>query len=258
MIGYLSFIIMGITLGLLGGGGSILTVPILVYLFEIPASNAALLSLFIVGSSALAAAINDYKKISIKEVVLFSVPSTLSVIGTRKILLPLIPNYLSFGSFSLSKDSALMLVFSILMITISIKAFKKTHQENKVPSKKNLYVFLTGLGVGVVAGLLGAGGGFLIVPALTFGLGMPLALSISHSQAIIAFQSLLGGAFSITGEIVSHIQLLFASITFSILGIFMGRILAKKTNATALKNIFAIFTLFMGLSIFLYELYKTL
>ena len=253
MIAALSFLFMGIILGLLGGGGAILTVPILVYLLKVPTASATLLSLLIVGTSALLGAFFDRKNISIKNVLVFSIPSTIAVVLTRKLLLPIIPEQLSLFSLNLPKNSFLLFLFASLMIFIALKTLNTSKPSQVKIDKKSTGVVKAGIIVGFLAGLLGAGGGFLIVPALNLGLGLPLSIAISHSQGIIAIQSLVGGLLSSKGELSSYVDLLMLSISMSIFGVILGKLLSKKIPAAALKNIFAFFILIMGIAIFLIE-----
>jgi len=173
IIGYLASILIGISLGLIGGGGSILTVPVLVYLFHVEPVLATAYSLFIVGTSSLVGAWPKYKQgfVNIKTAIIFGIPSIASVYATRKFLVPAIPNELGhLGDLAITKSLMMMLLFAILMVAASISMIRsKSTQDNaKEEEQKFNYpmILLEGALVGALTGLVGAGGGFLIIPAL--------------------------------------------------------------------------------------------
>jgi uncharacterized membrane protein YfcA len=168
-IGYLASILIGLALGLIGGGGSILAIPILVYIFKVNPELATSYSLFIVGITAMIGAFNHYKlgNLKIKSALVFAVPSILSLLLVRKIILPIIPNTLFFvGDFEVSKDLLIMTVFAFLMIATAISMIKKSKKTKEKKQINFIILALIGLFVGLIIGFLGAGGGFLIIPAL--------------------------------------------------------------------------------------------
>ncbi|RZL35100.1 MAG: sulfite exporter TauE/SafE family protein [Pedobacter sp.] len=177
--GYLASILIGISLGLIGGGGSILTVPVLVYLFAVDTVLATTYSLFVVGSTSLVGSFSYFKKglIDIKTAVLFGLPSIIAVFFTRHYILPAIPNHITnFGSFELSRSILMMAFFAALMVFASYSMIKKEEDEKVLVHKKSgkMSVIVQGLMVGIVTGLIGAGGGFLIIPALVNLLKLPI------------------------------------------------------------------------------------
>jgi uncharacterized membrane protein YfcA len=132
--GYIASIFIGISLGLIGGGGSILTVPVLVYLFGLDALLATVYSLFVVGSTSVVGSISYFKKglVNIKTAIVFGIPSIAAIFLTRKYLLPAIPkNVFSIGSFTVTKDIMLMLLFAVLMVAASYSMIKKNHQSSE-------------------------------------------------------------------------------------------------------------------------------
>jgi uncharacterized membrane protein YfcA len=259
IIGYILAIIVGISLGLIGSGGSILTVPILVYIMAVNPVLATAYSLFIVGSTALVGGIKSalLKKVDFKTVLIFGIPSILAVYLTRAYLVPMIPDsLLTFGNFELTKSIALMLLFAIVMIMASISMIKpsKNKLEEDIPMQYNYpMILLEGTLVGVLTGLVGAGGGFLIIPALVILAKMPMKLAVGTSLFIIAAKSLIGfiGDVQTTPELDWSLLLIFTA--FSVLGIFIGIALSKKIDGSKLKTAFGWFVLIMGVYIILKE-----
>lgn len=262
IIGYISAVVIGISLGLIGGGGSILTVPVLVYLMGISPVMATAYSLFIVGSSSLIGAVQYALKgmVDFKTALLFGAPSIVAVYLTRAFLVPAIPDdILTIGSFALTKNLLLMLLFALLMVVASISMIK-TKKETKQKSHTQragivtvLLVLLEGLLVGTLTGLVGAGGGFLIIPALVLISGLEMKTAIATSLLIISAKSLLGFIGDIENYVIEwNFLLLFTAIAAA--GIFVGSYLSNKIDGKALKKGFGYFVLAMGIFILFKEL----
>jgi len=265
ILGYIAAILIGLSLGMIGGGGSILTVPVLVYLFKVDPVLATTWSLFIVGVSSLTGGIRSYvkNKVDFKSVSEFGFPSILSIFLTRNFLLPAIPDTVfSSGSFTLSKGNFLMVVFAVLMLIAAIVMIRNESdkdQTTNTPHHHNqhevLYLILLGLAVGLITGLLGAGGGFLIIPALVLVVGLPMKTAIGTSLIIIAINSLFGFLFSLKHyEMNWRIILPFTII--AIAGIFLGSLLADKLPGDKLKKTFGWFVLIMAAFIIFRELFQ--
>ena len=259
VIGYLASILIGISLGMIGSGGSILTVPVLVYLMGINPVLATTSSLFIVGTASLAGGIQSYskKQIDLKAVVMFGLPSILSIFFTRNYLLPILPDTMfTFGSFAVSKDMFLMVLFAILMLASSISMIKGHKTENELSeAKKNdkvIPLVLLGLIIGVITGLLGAGGGFLIIPALILFLKLPMKTAVGTSLLIIAINSLSGFLFSLN-QFKYNWTIILIFTAMSVAGIFVGSKLADKIPGEKLKKGFGWFVLIMGIYIIIKE-----
>lgn len=263
ILGYIAAILIGLSLGLIGGGGSILTVPVLVYLFKIDPVLATTWSLFIVGVTSLTGGIRAYvkNKVDFKSVSEFGFPSILSIFLTRNFLLPAIPDIVfNSGSFTLSKGDFLMVVFAVLMLIAAIVMIRNESdkdQTTNTPHHHNqhevLYLILLGLAVGLITGLLGAGGGFLIIPALVLVVGLPMKTAIGTSLIIIAVNSLFGFLFSLKHyEMNWRIILPFTII--AIAGIFLGSLLADRLPGDKLKKAFGWFVLLMAAFIIFREL----
>lgn len=261
IIGYILAALAGLSLGLIGSGGSILTVPILVYLFKIEPALATGYSLFVVGASSLVGSLQNAgaRNIHFKTAFVFGFPSIIAVFLTRAYLVPSIPEILfSIGTFSFSKSIFLMTLFAITMIFASISMIKggdsANDDENSALKYNYPLILLDGLLVGTLTGLVGAGGGFLIIPALVILVKMPMKQAIGTSLLIIAVKSLLGflGELSAVQTVDWRFLLIFTSL--SILGILLGVLLAQKIDGKKLKKGFGYFVLMMGIFIFIKEL----
>jgi len=254
IIGYLLAVIVGITLGLIGSGGSILSVPILVYIMGVEPILATAYSLFIVGTTALFGGIQKAKQklVDFKKVVLFGIPTILAVFLTRKFIVPSIPEIIfSIQNFTLHKSVLIMVVFAIVMIVASIRMIKPVNEKtiNKDISLNYIQIFIQGLFIGLVAGFVGAGGGFLIIPALLFLAKTPMKMAVGTSLFIVSAQSLLGFIGDIRPEQNIDWNLIFIFTICSIIGVFIGSYLSKKVDGTKLKTSFGWFVLIMGIYI---------
>ena len=257
LAGYIASLFIGISLGLIGGGGSILTVPVLVYLFAISPTIAISYSLFIVGFTSLAGAYNYYKKclINFKIVLLFGSSSITTVFIVRKFIIPLLPNvFFTLGSFEVTHSLFVMVVFAILMVLASISMIKsKTIIAEKHTNEKPHILIMYGVLIGLVTGFLGAGGGFLLIPALVILMKLKMKEAIGTSLLIIALNSLIG----FTGDIGHYFidwNFLIIISTIAIAGIFIGSYLNQKVNSNKLKIGFGWFVLVMGIYIIFKEL----
>jgi uncharacterized protein len=258
--GYITALLIGISLGMIGGGGSILTVPVLVYLMNVNPLLATTYSLFIVGISSLAGGIRAYTRncVDFKAITEFGFPSVFSVFIARHYLLPIIPVHLFYiGPIEITRDRLLMLAFSILMfITALLILLDKTNDQKagteQVIRDKVFQLVIAGLIVGMLTGLLGAGGGFLIIPILVLFLNLPMKTAVGTSLIIIAINSLFGFLFSLNQFSFDwKILILFTAI--SVAGIFIGGYYSDKVPATILKKIFGWFILVMAVYIVLKE-----
>ena len=263
IIGYIVAILIGVSLGMVGSGGSILTVPVLVYLMGINPLLATTSSLFIVGTTSLVGGIKAYskKQVDFRAVTEFGIPSIFSIFITRHYLLPAIPSHLfSIGSIDISRDIFLMILFAVLMLAASVSTIRNgiEKEEDIVEAEKNrnnktLVLVLSGLLIGVVTGLLGAGGGFLIIPSLVLFLKLPMKTAVGTSLLIIAINSLFGFLFSLKQFEYNWVVLLSFTV-LAIIGIFIGSRLSDKISGTSLKKGFGWFILVMGIYIIIREL----
>ena len=241
---------MGSVLSLLGAGGSILTMPVLVYLFSIPAVEATSYSLLIVGLTALLGSIGYFRQgtIDIKTAIIFGIPSILGVLLARYYLLPSIPNEFKLGVF-ITKDFVIMFVFSVLMILAALmmmkKSQKKSHTQD-IPKNKFFLVVLEGLVVGGVTGFVGAGGGFLIIPALVLLAGLEMKIAVGTSLIIIALKSIIGFGGDLIGGFQTDWILVFYIMSATLVGVLVGNFLSQKFTGEQLKKYFGIMVLVIG------------
>ena len=256
ILGYLGALFIGLVLGLTGGGGSILTVPILVYLMSISPVTATAYSLFIVGTTSTFGAIQNYRKnlVDLKNGFIFAIPSFVAVYLTRKYIVPEIPKIILESPILITKDTFLMLFFAVIMIFGALSVLKKKSQNTNNEEKRNLILIgIQTFTIGIIIGLVGAGGGFLIIPSLILFAKLPMRKAVGTSLFIIAMNSLVGFIGDVQNlEIDWTFLLTFSAI--SVVGIFIGMYLTKYTNESQLKKIFAYFVLFMAAIILLKEM----
>lgn len=257
--GYIASIFIGISLGLIGGGGSILTVPVLVYLFFVDPVLATAYSLFIVGTTSLVGSFSYLKNglVNVKTAIVFGIPSIIAVFLTRAYVVPNIPQEIfSIANFTVTKSIFLMLLFAVMMIFASysmIKKDKKTSDETLQKQQFNYpLILIEGIVVGTLTGLVGAGGGFLIIPALVVLSKLPMKEAVGTSLVIIAAKSLIG-FFGESGETIIDWIFLAKVTAFAIVGIFIGMTLSKKIDGSKLKPAFGWFVLVMGIYIIIKE-----
>ncbi len=266
VLGYIASIAIGLALGLIGGGGSILTLPVLVYLFSVPVVLATTYSLFVVGITALIGSISFYRQklIDIRIFFVFGIPSVVAVFLTRSYLVPLLPEeVMEFGTFVVTKDMFIMSIFSILMIGAAYGMLRPSNQAKSsekvfslsIPQNINYpLVLLEGTVVGGVTGLVGAGGGFLIIPALVFLGKLPMKVAVGTSLLIIAAKSLIGFMAEFNEFTIDWMLLTIVSL-FAIAGMFIGTLLSKRISGEKLKPLFGWFTLVMGMYILIKEFF---
>jgi len=259
IVGYVAAVAIGVSLGLIGGGGSILTVPVLVYLVGVEPVLATAYSLFVVGLSSLAGAISKWrlKLVCFKTAFVFALPSFIAVYLTRLYLVPAIPTNIDFGFVSFSKDTGIMVFFALIMFMAAFSMMKKKKEEVDVDlvQKFNFpLIILEGAIVGVVTGLIGAGGGFLIIPALVILAKLPMKLAVGTSLAIIAVKSLFGFLGDVQGNTNIDWSFLLVFSAMAVGGIFIGNYLNKFISGEKLKKSFGWFVLLMALYILFKEL----
>lgn len=260
--GYLASILIGLSLGLIGGGGSILTVPVLVYLFGIDPILGTAYSLFIVGVTSVIGSISyfRYSLVDVRKAIIFGLPSIVAVFLTRAYLVPAIPQeVLRLGDLIIDRGMMLMLLFAILMLVASIGMIRPTTKSPKSPQsalthRKYPYILILieGLVVGSLTGLVGAGGGFLIIPALVILGRLPMKQAIGTSLVIISAKSLLG-FLGESGLRDLDWGFLLSVTAFAILGIFLGMKLSHRIDGARLKPAFGWFVFVMGIYIILKE-----
>jgi hypothetical protein len=263
ILGYLAAVAIGLILGLIGGGGSILTVPVLVYLFHIQPELATAYSLFIVGTTSFIGVIPKWKldEVDVRTALLFGFPSLLTVFSTRKWILPAVPDVIfSSEKLLLTKSNAMLLLFALLMLFAAFNMLRRRtekEQGHQEFSWINYPLMIQGAIVGILTGLVGVGGGFLIVPALVMYSKLTMKRAIGTSLLIISVNSLVGftGDLWTQGSSMNWSFLTMISV-LAVVGILIGTHFAKKMETKALRMGFAWFVLAMGTFIFVNEIYS--
>lgn len=274
ILGYIGAVVMGLSLGLIGGGGSILTVPILVYLFQVDAVLATAYSLFIVGFTSLVGSFSHIKlgNVHWRTAIVFGIPSIISVFLTRSYLVPRIPDpIMTFGqdpsggaALVITKSVGLLLLFALIMVMAAysmIKPAKKSgtdtlsNAEDVQPQFNYPLILAEGAIVGLVTGLVGAGGGFLIIPALVLLAKLPMKQAVGTSLMIIAAKSLIGFVGDMRGNEVIDWSFLGVFSSIAVVGILLGSWLSKRIPGEKLKPAFGWFVLVMGTYIIIKELF---
>lgn len=259
LIGYVAAVLIGLSLGLIGGGGSILTVPVLVYLFHVDTVSATSFSLFVVGITALVGAYGAWRKglIDLPMAAMFGAPSIVAVWLTRKFIMPSIPLVINLpGNHAITKPMLLMGLFALLMLGSAmamIRGKKGNDPAVKGKSPSVPLVILEGTVVGALTGLVGAGGGFLIIPALVIMAGLEMKVAVGTSLFIIASKSLIGFTGDL-GQIEMRWALLGIVTVLATIGLLIGQRLSDHVSSDKLKPAFGWFTLVMGLFILTKEL----
>ena len=259
LVGYVLAVFIGVSLGLIGSGGSILTVPLLVYLFHISPVLATTYSLAIVGLSSIAGVISRIKQklVDFKTIFFFGIPSIIGVFSSRKFLLPALPEQIYQGThMMLTKSHFIMLFFATLMLVAAISMItgkNNKEQEGVIPVYGGS-LLLVGFIEGSLTGIVGAGGGFLIIPALVLLAKLPMKRAIATSLVIISIKSLVG----FTGDLW-HVTIdgsfLFKIIILATLGIIIGNYINKKMEGAKLKKGFGFFVLIMSLVIMIEQFF---
>lgn len=262
-LAYIFAAVIGISLGLIGAGGSILTVPVLVYLAHVEPVLATAYSLFIVGTTALVGGLQNLfkKRVDLKTAFIFGIPSIIAVYITRAFIMPWLPDAFSVSeTFSVSKGMFLLLLFAVLMVATSVSMIRgngKASETADLITEEHQHhfgmVLLEGAGVGTLTGLVGAGGGFLIIPALVLLAGLEMKVAVGTSLLIIAMKSLIG----FTGDITSGMPIdwifLLGFTAASVVGIFIGTWLNRFVDGQRLKKGFGWFVLVMGIYMIIKE-----
>lgn len=260
--GYLASALIGLSLGMIGGGGSILAVPVLVYLFHQPASSATTDSLLVVGLTALVGSIAYWRQglVDLRTAVAFGIPSVISVIITKTAITPAIPDpMLRIGGLELNKDKGLLVLFAILMVLAATSMLKPQNEIGvdegesaslPIPWK----IALAGAVVGFVTGLVGAGGGFLLVPALVVLMRLPMKSAVGTSLFLIGVNATIGFTSALIREPQREWGLIATITALALVGLVVGSRLSRHISAAKLKVGFGVFVLVFGSFVILKEL----
>lgn len=262
IIGFIGAFLVGLILGLIGSGGSILSVPILVYLFGINPITATAYSLFIVGTTSLIGSIRNFKNklIDYNTTLIFSISAIISVYITRKYLIHMIPEIIiSSDMISISKNQLIMLLFSLLMIAAGVLMINKTPKTivkiklTKTIAPNKILIFSEGSLIGFLTGLIGAGGGFIIIPILVILSNLRMKNAIATSLVIISLKSLIGFLGDVQNLEIDWTFLLIFSL-ISVLGIFLGQRYSQSISDNTLKINFGTFIIAIAFLIIFIEI----
>lgn len=262
VFGYLGALLVGLSLGILGAGGSIIAIPVLIYLFKIDPILATTYSFFIVGSVALTGSIQHIRKGQVKlmPALYFAVSGVISIYLIRTYILKLIPEVLfMIGTVTITKEIGILIFFSIVMAFAGISMIRSAGGNRSVRSETGapgfMYLILLGFGVGIIIAIAGVGGGFLITPALILFARLPVKTAIGTSLCIISLNSFVGFFSSLHLHPDIDWQFLFLFIAVTLTGLFAGGKFAGRLNADKLKVIFGWFVLAMSIFMIINELY---
>lgn len=253
ILGLLLALLIGIVLGLIGGGGSILTVPLVEYFFDQTTYAATTYSLIVVTIAALFGVLQrwSHKLFAIREAIIFVIPSMLVAFSIRLLE---IPEFIAFHGKIFSRDELISFLLVIVMVYIALRLLipKKGIYE-KFERPKVTKIILLGMLTGAISGFLGAGGGFIIVPIL-LGLGIDMKRAVATSMLIITFQSAiaLSGDFINKigpGELVINYPLVFLLSILTIIGVYTGTILQERVSVLFLRRMFAIILILVAIGV---------
>ncbi len=259
IFGYLAAIMVGLSMGLVGGGGSILIIPILVYLLQIEPLAATTYSFFVVGIISLVGAVMKIqgKQVNLKMALLFGIPDIIGVITMRTFIFPPIPgNLFMLSNHMVTKSELVMVIFSIIMIISSISMVRKKDNENEdvtgVLNKPIWFFFILGTLTGWLTGMVGVGGGFLIIPVLVLYAGLPMKQAVGTSLVIIATKSLFG---FLSGHAHYQVEYKMAIIlsALALIGLFIGNILSRKISSKLIQTGFGWSVLVLGIYMLIKE-----
>tara|TARA_R110000744_G_scaffold331086_1_gene436593 strand:- start:1341 stop:2153 length:813 start_codon:yes stop_codon:yes gene_type:complete len=260
ILGYFGALAIGVVLGLIGSGGSLMAIPIFTYLFQIGPVMTTAYSLFVVGAAATVGALGNFKKrlVNFRIVIFFGIPAFISVFLVRKFLIPAIPEKLfSIHGYIVTQHIAILFLLAILMLASGypmIRNNKVDHNHLEPLYYNYSFMIFAGVVIGILTGVIGVGGGFLIVPSLVLYLRLPMKKAVATSMFIIALKSLIG----FLGDILSvdiNWTFLFGFTLISVLGILLGSYLSTLVKGEKLKKYFGGFLIFIALGIFVKELF---
>ncbi|MDF2478610.1 MAG: hypothetical protein K0S24_4093 [Sphingobacterium sp.] len=259
IIGFLLAILVGLSMGLMGSGGSILTLPIFVYLFHIEPQYALDYSLFSIGVLALIGSVEPVTKgkVDLKTTAIFLIPSLVSVYLTKRHLLTAIPAQFHIAELSISRNHVIMLLFSFVILVSALAMIRRRKQLEvsavMLHISQVLKIITAGLLVGIMTGLVGAGGGFIIVPSLVLLLGIPLKQAIATSLFIIGLNASfgLGANYQLLNHMNWPILLIFTLIT--LIGLQIGSKWKDRLEVVRLQGLFGYFLMSIGILILTFE-----
>lgn len=259
IIGLLLAVLVGLTLGMIGSGGSILTVPILVYILGVNPVLATTYSLLIIGVTSFVGAANGIqnKSVDFNKVLYFGLPSMITVFLVRSYILPLVPDEFIIAGYVFHQDNVLMVLFAIIMVLSAIPMIKGGRKDGVLTNKQQSLglIIIQGVLVGMVTGIVGAGGGFLIIPVLINSFGLTLKRAVSTSLVLITINAFIG----LLGDLEKFPEfdwtLILTYIVLSVIGLFIGFRVSSRIDNTVMKRGFGIGILVLSIFILVQELF---
>jgi uncharacterized membrane protein YfcA len=263
IIGLLLSLFIGVVLGLVGGGGSILTVPLVHYVFGESMLLATTYSLFIVAVSSGFGVLQRLKSDSIdfKNGIIFAIPSMLTAFTIRLLVMPQFPLTFAINDFELSRDFVISILLVVVMFYTAIKTLIDRKKRAATHSISNITIVLFGVLTGLLSGFIGAGGGFIIVPIL-LRLGLTMKKAVGTSMLIISIQSfvaLIGDFFNpevYEGDGI-NMNLIVALTGITIVGVFIGTYLQKFLSGKILRKVFSLLLIVVAAVITIEFIYNT-
>ena len=253
ILGYFLFLFAGLFFGLFGSGGSIIIIPILIYIYQLSIYEATSYSLLLVFLISVFGTIKHIKQknFDIQNIIIFITPTLFFTAISRVFLFPNIPDFIAI--LNISKDNLLMILFSIVIFFSGISVFQ-SHQIS-IKNHFNIRLILTGIIVGLLTGLLGIGGGFIILPALILFANMNMKQAASSTLFIIMLNTLLAILLEFT-VFNFRFDFIFISciLLSSLVGVLIGMYLLNKINQNLTKKMFSVTLLLLSLVIFFIEL----
>lgn len=252
LLGYGALCAMGMTLGLIGSGGAILTIPILMFFFSMPIIMATRYAFLLVAATAWLAAFFHRRHILFYESLWVMVPSSLAVLLARRVVFPVLPEVM----LGVSLDTWLIGLLTVLIFLAGIfmvRNFVATRAD-RINAKSLAWVVVVAALLGLIMGLLGAGGGFLIVPTLMFFLGLSIQNAVATSLMVVATNTTVGLLGDINFGVLLTNMIWTQFLLCAWVGMFVGVYVSAYISGERLKKVFGFFLLGLGFFFFIWEL----
>lgn len=256
--GYIGALLTGIVLGILGGGGALLSIPVLVYFFHVEAGVATGYSLFLIGITALSGAVRNIlmRNVDFRLALWYGVPSLFSVYAMRRFIMPAVPDIIYSGpAFTLDKNHLILFFLSAVMLLVGRKMIQEERKETPVSTGAVDYkrMILYSLLIGSFLGMVGAGGGFLMTPVLIYFGRLKMKKAVGTSLFLVSCNSFIGFLGDLGGNYPMNWSLLLSFSGFSVAGVFAGVYLANFVDESRLKKAFGWFMLVLAATIVIKE-----
>lgn len=258
IIGYSILVLSGITLALIGGGGSLLSTPVLIYFFKMNALQATTYSLFVVAVGSAYGTFSSIKNkfIDIPLAIEFALPCFVSIFLVRSYGVVNIPQVFDAFFLKWTRDIAIMLPFGVVMVTSALKGIRKKRIEEISVGPSKPAAIIQGLFVGALTGFVGVGGGFLITPILHFVMGLDFKKAIGTSLFVLMLNSSFGFSVDLIRGAEVSFKLISMFAAASVLGLMIGFRLSKQIEEAKIKMVFSIVLVIVSFGILADYTYK--